>query len=68
MFAAHAVYREVEPVVIFLEQSITHFVTYSRALTARRLGLGPLEHQLGKDLSPYTVSLLDRFRDDLGPL
>ena len=66
--AAHAAYREAEPVIVFLEQSINHFVTYSRELTARRLGLSAVEHRLGKDLSPYTVSLLDRFRDDLGPL
>ena len=66
--AAHAVYREAEPVIVFLEQSINHFVTYSRELTARRLGLSAVEHRLGKDLSPYTVSLLDRFRDELGPL
>ena len=66
--AAHAAYREAEPVIVFLEQSINHFVTYSRELTARRLGLSAVEHRLGKDLSPYTVSLLDRFRDELGPL
>ena len=66
--AAQAVYREAEPVIIFLEQSINHFVTFSRELTARRLGLGRVEHRLGKDVPPFTVSLLDRFRDELGPL
>ena len=66
--AAEAVYREAEPVIVFLEQSINHFVTYSRELTARRLGLGRVEHRLGKDVTPYTESLLDRFSDELGPL
>lgn len=65
---AQAVYREAEPVIIFLEQSINHFVTYSRELTARRLGLGHAEHRLGTEVSPFAISLLDRFRDELGPL
>ena len=66
--AAQAVYREAEPVIIFLEQSINHFVTFSRELTARRLGLGRVEHRLGKEVPSFTVSLLDRFCDELGPL
>ena len=66
--AAQAVYREAEPVIIFLEQSINHFVTFSRELTARRLGLGPVAHRLGTEVPPFTVSLLDRFHDELGPL
>jgi len=66
--AAQAVYREAEPVIIFLEQSINHFVTFSRELTARRLGLGPVVHRLGTEVPPFTVSLLDRLRDELGPL
>ena len=66
--AAQAVYREAEPVIIFLEQSINHFVTFSRELTARRLGLGPVAHRLGTEVPAFTVSLLDRFRDELGPL
>ena len=66
--AAKAVYREAEPVIVFLEQSINHFVTFSRELTARRLGLGRVEHRLGKDVPPFSAALLDRFRDELGPL
>ena len=66
--AAQNVYREAEPVIIFLEQSINHFVTYSRELTARRLGLDRAEHRLGTDVAPYAVSLLDRFNHALGPL
>ena len=65
---AKAAYREAEPAIVFLEQSINHFVTFSRELTARRLGLARVQHRLGMEVSPYTVSLLDRFRDDLGPL
>ena len=66
--AAQAVYREAEPVIIFLEQSINHFVTFSRELTARRLGLDRVEHRLGTEVPAFTVPLLDRFRDELGPL
>ena len=65
---AQAAYREAEPVVVFLEQSINHFVTYSRELTARRLGLDRVEHRLGTEVSPFAISLLDRLRDELGPL
>ena len=65
---AQAVYRDAEPVIIFLEQSINHFVTYSRELTARRLGLGHAQHRLGTEVSPFAIALLDRFRDELGPL
>ena len=65
---ARAAYREAEPVVIFLEQSINHFVTYSRELTARRLGLDRVEHRLGTEVSSFAVALVDRFRDELGPL
>ena len=66
--AAQAVYREAEPVIIFLEQSINHFVTFSRELTARRLGLDRVTHRLGTEVPSFTVPLLDRFRDELGPL
>ena len=66
--AARTAYREAEPVIIFLEQSINHFVTFSRELTARRLGLGPVAHRLGTEVPPFAVSLLDGFRDELGPL
>ena len=66
--AAQAIYREAEPVIIFLEQSINHFVTFSRELTARRLGLGRVTHRLGTEVPAFTVPLLDRFRDELGPL
>ena len=66
--AAQNVYREAEPVIIFLEQSINHFVTWSRELTARRLGLDRAEHRLGTEVSPFAVALIDRFREALGPL
>ena len=66
--AAQAVYREAEPVVVVLEQLINHFVTFSRELAARRLRLGPVAHRLAKEVPPFTVALLDRFRDDLGTL
>ena len=66
--AAQVVYREAEPVIVFLEQSINHFVTFSRELMARRLGLGRVAHRLGTEVPPFAVTLLDRFRDELGPL
>ncbi len=65
---ARAIYQEVESVVVFLEQSINHFVTYSRELTSRRLGLKHVEHRLGKDVSPFGVSILDTYHDRLGSL
>ena len=66
--AARAVYREAEPAIVFLEHSINHFVTHSRELVARRLGMERAGHRLGKEVSAFAASFLDSLRDELGPL
>jgi 4-hydroxy-tetrahydrodipicolinate synthase len=65
---AEAAYREILPTLVFLERSINHFVTASREIAARRLGIAPVHHRLAKDLSAFAQETIARCAAALGPL
>ena len=65
---ARLAYQEAEATLAFLERSINHFVTYEREILARRLGITPIHHRLGKELSDFGVKTATRLAAELGPL
>jgi 4-hydroxy-tetrahydrodipicolinate synthase len=65
--AAEEAYREILPTLVFLERSINHFVTGSREVMARRLGLAEVFHRLPKELTPFARETIARCADSLGP-
>lgn len=65
---AEAAYGEVESVLVFLEQSINHYVTYSREIAGRRLGVETVHHRLGKALTPFGRDFAARAAARLGSL
>lgn len=65
---AEAVYRSIEPALVFMLKSINHFVTYSREVAGRRLGHEAIHHRLGVDVSPLGLSITERLARQLGPL
>lgn len=66
--AAEAAYQSVEPAIVFMLKSINHFVTYSREISGRRLGLNDIHHRLGVDVSPLGQHLIEKTAQTLGPL
>lgn len=64
--AAAAAYGEILPTLVFLERSINHFVTCSREIMARRLGVTEVHHRLPKEISPFCRATLDRCAAALG--
>ncbi len=65
---AEAVYRDVEPALVFMLKSINHFVTYSREVAGRRLGHDAIHHRLGVDVTALGISIVERLARQLGPL
>ncbi|WP_165223425.1 dihydrodipicolinate synthase family protein [Aquisphaera insulae] len=65
---AEAAYGEILPTLVYVERSINHFVTASREILARRLGVAPVRHRLGKDLGDFGREMVARCSRSLGPL
>jgi len=65
---AEATYGEILPTLVYLERSINHFVVTSREVLARRLGVSPVRHRLGKDLGDFGREMIARCAESLGPL
>jgi 2-keto-3-deoxy-L-arabinonate dehydratase len=65
--AALATYCEIAPALEFLERSINHFVTCSREIIARRMGVPAVHHRLGKELTPFCRDQIERYATALGP-
>ena len=65
---AEAVYRGVEPALVFMLKSINHFVTYSREVAGRRLGHEAIYHRLGVAVTPLGIDIAQRLAHQLGPL
>ena len=65
---AEAVYRGVEPALVFMLKSINHFVTYSREVAGRRLGHEAIHHRLGVAVTPLGIDIAQRLAHQLGPL
>jgi 4-hydroxy-tetrahydrodipicolinate synthase len=67
--AAEAAYRAVLPLVVFLEESIDHLVTYGKRVLAHRLGIDPGVAPLPSTLcTPFGLAAARRFADALSPL
>lgn len=67
--AAEAAYRNVLPLVVFLEESIDHLVTYGKRVLARRLGVDPGAAPLPSTVcTPFGLAAANRFADALSPL
>jgi 2-keto-3-deoxy-L-arabinonate dehydratase len=67
--AAEAAYRTVLPLVVFLEESIDHLVTYGKRVLARRLGVDPGAAPLPSTIcTPFGLAAVSRFADALSPL
>ena len=66
---ADRLYAAVLPLIVFVMQSIPHFITYGKRAAARRLGLPEVHDRAPGDLpTPFGLSLLDRLMDGLPPL
>ena len=65
---AEAVYRSVEPALVFMLKSINHFVTYAREVAGRRLGHETIYHRLGVEVTPLGKTIVERLAHQLGPL
>jgi 4-hydroxy-tetrahydrodipicolinate synthase len=65
---ADAVYREIEPIIVFVEQSLNHFITFAKEITARRLGINPVHHRLPCEIPPLARMIIDRLANRLGAL
>ncbi|HEY1599077.1 MAG TPA: dihydrodipicolinate synthase family protein [Pirellulales bacterium] len=65
--AALAIYSEIAPSLEFLERSINHFVTCSREIMARRMGVPAIHHRLAKEITPFCREQIDRYAAALGP-
>jgi 2-keto-3-deoxy-L-arabinonate dehydratase len=65
---AEAVYQEIEPVVVFLEQSLNHFITFGKEIAARRLRIPRVHHRLPCEIPPLAHKIIDRLSLRLGPL
>jgi 4-hydroxy-tetrahydrodipicolinate synthase len=67
--AAEAAYREVLPMIVFLEESIDHLVTYGKQVLGRRLGIDPGFAPLPSTVcTPFGLAAADRFADALSAL
>ena len=64
---AEAAYAEILPTLVYLERSINHFVVTSREVLARRIGIMPVRHRLGKNLDGFSRDMIARCADLLGP-
>ena len=66
---AETTYGEIESLLVFLEGPINQFVTYSRELIVRRLGLTlPVHHRLPSPISPFGIKIIERVAKKIGPL
>lgn len=65
---AEAIYAEILPTLVYLERSINHFVTGSREVLARRLGISTVHHRLGKELNAFGREMIARGAQSLGPM
>ena len=66
---AESAYREVLPLIVFLEESIDHLVTYGKQVLGRRLGIDPGNAPLPATVcTPFGVAAANRFADALSPL
>lgn len=65
---AERLYSEILPTLVFAERSINHFITVSREITGKRLGVSAIHHRLAKDLGSFGLQMALRFAADLGPL
>lgn len=61
-------YSAILPALVFVERSINHFVTASREILARRLGISPVNHRLPKELNAFALDKIARYAVELGPL
>jgi 4-hydroxy-tetrahydrodipicolinate synthase len=67
--AAEATYREVLPLIVFLEESIDHFATYGKQVLGRRLGIDPGPAPLPSTVcTPFGQAAANRFADALSKL
>lgn len=67
--AAEAAYREVLPLIVFLEESIDHLVTYGKQVLGRRLGVDPGTAPLPSTVcTPFGLAVANRFADALSTL
>lgn len=64
--AAEESYREILPTLVFLERSINHFVTCSREIMARRMGVSEIHHRLAKEITPFSRETIARCAASLG--
>jgi 4-hydroxy-tetrahydrodipicolinate synthase len=66
---ADRLYADILPLIVFVMQSIPHFITYGKRAAAKRLGLPDVHDRGPGDLpTPFGLSLLDRLVDMLPPL
>jgi 4-hydroxy-tetrahydrodipicolinate synthase len=67
--AAEAAYREVLPLIVFLEESIDHLVTYGKRVAALRLGVEAGSPALPSTVcTPFGLAMIRRFVDALPAL
>lgn len=67
--AAEAAYREVLPLIVFLEESIEHLVTYGKKVLGQRLGVDSGYLPLPSTVcTPFGLAAATRFADALSPL
>jgi 4-hydroxy-tetrahydrodipicolinate synthase len=65
---AERLYREILPLIVFLMQSIEHFVCYGKRVTARRLGLGEVsDRPPALPPTPFGLASAARYAAALGP-
>lgn len=65
---AERLYRQILPLIVFLMQSIEHFLCYGKRITARRLGLGPVhDRPPAQRPTPFGLASAERHAAHLGP-
>jgi len=66
---AERLYREILPLIVFVMQSVQHFLTYGKRILARRIGIGTV-HDRAPSLTPTPTGLafMRRYAERLGPL
>jgi dihydrodipicolinate synthase/N-acetylneuraminate lyase len=65
---AERLYREILPLIVFLMQSVEHFLCYGKRIAARRLGLGPVHDRPPAERpTPFGLASAARYAAHLGP-
>jgi 2-keto-3-deoxy-L-arabinonate dehydratase len=66
---ADRLYARVLPLIVFVMQSIPHFLAYGKRAAARRLSLGEVHDRMPGELpTPFGLAILDRLTAELPPL